>query len=232
MKKLLVVVSCLGLLATARGAEVQGQKPVPLVGESFRFVPGAWAVYFVKEIRSNTTSTMYFAVTEETTRGRTPACWMEIGVESGTNPAVVTRMLVEKTPQGPGRAFAAVVQIEGFDPFAIPGRYLKSDAEERVGDFRPLELTVPASKEKMTWMGKEILACKVEARDAEGRRADVIFSEDLPPLGLVSVESPDVEMKLEDWGTGAKTRISGKPVGFYRWLWRQVLHAGQSPAAP
>jgi hypothetical protein len=170
-------------------------------------------------------------ITEETTKGRTPVCWMEIGVESGTNPAVVTRMLVEKTPQGPGRAYEAMVQIEGFDPFAIPGRYLKRDSDAKVGDFKPLELTVPASKEKMVWMGREILASKVEAKDAEGRKVAVIFSEDLPPLGLVSVLSPDIEMKLEDWGTGAKSRITGKPVGFYRWLWRQVLHAGAATSA-
>lgn len=237
MKRLLAVVSCLCLLtAAARAAEIEGQKPVMIVGDSFRFVPGSWAVYSMKELKSNTTSRMYFALNEDEKRGRTPACWMEIGVESTNNPGVVTRLLVEKTPQGPGRALAAIVQVEGFDPFVIPGRYLKSDSKEKVGDFQPLDVSVPASKEIVSWLGRKIRASKVVAKDGQGRPVKVIVSEEFPPLGLVSVESPEVEMKLEDWGTGAKSRITGKPIGFYRWIWRQIIHAsrtpGNAPAGP
>jgi len=49
-----------------------------------------------------------------------------------------------------------------------------------------------------------------------------LVSEEVAPIGVVLAESPQVDMVLSDWGTGAKSRIEGTPVNFYVWLMMQM----------
>ena len=44
----------------------------------------------------------------------------------------------------------------------------------------------------------------------------------MAPIGVVLAESPQADMVLSDWGTGAKSRIEGTPVNFYVWLMMQM----------
>lgn len=58
-------------------------------------------------------------------------------------------------------------------------------------------------------------------------------SADTPPLGVVTLESDQMKMELMDWGTGAKTRMTGWPVGMRCWIWRVILKTfREGEAAP
>lgn len=209
--------------------KIEGQRPVPLVAGAYELTPGTWADYTVRNLPSNTTYRLHMAVLERGVHGKTPGVWMEIGVTSTNDPGVLTRVFAEDTSNGMGRVLQATVQVEGTDPFVVPGRYLKKEKGKGVGNFRPVTVITNSVDEVMNWKGRDITVRKLEARDDEGRVTEIIATHDVPPLGIVLVRAPNMEMNLDDWGDGATTKLTGKPIGLYRWLWRQILHPARRP---
>ena len=68
----------------------------------------------------------------------------------------------------------------------------------------------------------------MEAIDPQGRPATATISREAPPLCVVKLDSPDTRMELLDWGTGAKSKLTGKPVGLWRWVWGVAWQAARS----
>jgi len=229
----ILLLICLGTAATHLAwSEVQGQRPVPLVDGTHQLVSGSWAEYGVRDLRSNTAYRLRIDVLERAVLRGKAGVWMELGVTPTNSAAVLTRVFCEETTNGLGRVRRAIVQVEGADPFVVPGRYLGGHGEGRgrVGDFRRVSVVTNSVDELMNWKGRDITVRKLEARDDDGRVTEIIATSDIPPLGIVLVRAPSMEMNLEDWGDGAASRITGKPIGFMRWLWRQFLHPARAPA--
>jgi hypothetical protein len=44
------------------------------------------------------------------------------------------------------------------------------------------------------------------------------------PITVVSAETDDMRMTLNDWGVGATTRIEGEPIGFTLWIMEQIAN--------
>jgi hypothetical protein len=234
----LMVCMAIGLVAGRAAAQegpdpMQGQKPVPIVGSEFRFVPGSWGVYTLKNVADKQEYQMRFSILDQVKQRKGKAYWMEIEIESADNPTVITRMLVPDTGNGPGDPTKAYVQIDGYRPFEIPRKYLRPDPkakQEPVGQFIPFELVGDPETKTLQWKGRSLEATTVEATDEQGRSTTVVASLDAPPLGIVKLNSPDVKMELLDWGDGAATRITGKPVGLWRWVWGVAVTAARDGA--
>ncbi len=212
---------------------MQGQKPVPMVAGEFRFVPGTWGLYEMNTAGDPQTQRIYFAILDEVKQRKGKAYWMEIEAYANDQPAVVTRMLVPETGAGPGDALKAYVQLTSFRPFEVPRKYLKPDPKKKqdgVGRFVKYDLANKPKAEEITWKGRPLNATTVAATDAQGQPTSAIISADVPPLCVVKLDSPDAQIKLLDWGTGAQTKIVGKPVGMWRWVWGVAVSAAAEPA--
>ena len=228
------------MVSSARAAEqkdpMQGQKPMPMVAGEFRFVPGAWGMYKLKSADDPQEYKMYFAILDEVKQRKGKAYWMEIEVYTNDQPAVVTRVLVPDTGEGPGDALKAYVQLTGYRPFEVPGKYLKPDPkkkQEGVGQFVKYDLAGQPEENEIEWQGRKLKATTVDATDAQGQPTTVTISTEAPPLCIVKMDSPQAQMELLDWGTGAQTKIVGKPVGLWRWVWGvAVSAAAEGESAP
>ena len=155
----ILLLICLGTAATRPAwSEVQGQRPVPLVDGTHRLVSGTWAEYGVRDLRSNTAYRLRIDVLERAVLRGKAGVWMELGVTPTNSAAVLTRVFCEETTNGLGRVRRAIVQVEGADPFVVPGRYLGGHGEGRgrVGDFRRVSVVTNSVDELMNWKGRDI----------------------------------------------------------------------------
>jgi hypothetical protein len=222
MRKSLLAPFFVLLALTASGAEkIPGQKPLLLIGDKFQFIPGSWATYRIQDKTKNESYRMYIAVLEKDKKNKPPASWMEIGVESTGNPAVVTRMLAEETPQGPGKMLKVVVQVAGYSPFNVPKKYFQGKNAE-VAPTVPAQILKRLEKRTFKAGTRQVEGWEVEAEDARGSRTRGVVSEEVLPIGVLEAETDDVKMSLEDWGMDARTRIQGTPRAFSLWILEQI----------
>jgi len=206
---------------------MSGQQAIPMMEDEFQFIPGTWALYKLIP-KEGPESQMRFSVLEEVKQRRGRAFWIEIEIVSSTNPTVVTRVLLPETDNGPGDAQKAYVQIEGYRPFEVPRKYMKSNPKKKqqgVGEFTTFESIGEPEDDTIEWKGKTYSISVVSALDQNGNPVTVATSKDIPPLGILLVDSVDMKMELIDWGTDAETRIVGKPVGLWRWIFGLVVNA-------
>jgi len=222
MRKYLLLPLLMLVTVHAGGAEkIPGQKPLLLIGDKFQFIPGSWAAYRIEDKVKSESYRMYIAVLDKDKKQKPPASWMEIVVESRGNPAVVTRLLAQETPQGPGKMLKVIVQVAGYSPFNVPKKYFQGKGAE-------VAPTVPAQivkrLEKRTFMAgkRQVEGWEVEAEDAKGSRTRGVVSEEVLPIGVLEAETDDVKMSLEDWGMDARTRIQGTPRAFSLWILEQI----------
>jgi len=212
------------LMAFSSGAfagDIQGQKPVMFIGDTFQFVPGAWASYVVHDRAKDEHYRMWMATLEKAPQGNKPASWMEIEVVMEKNPPVVTRFLVEETPQGPGELLEVIVQMKGYSPFTVPEKYYKEQDKE-VGNFQVARTVKRVVQRTIRFAQRDLTVVEVEAIDAQGKRVAATVSESVLPIGVVLAETEEVGMYLDNWGAQAKTKITGTPMNFYLWLMMQI----------
>jgi hypothetical protein len=212
-------------LAVAQGhaAEIKGQRPMMIVGDTFQFTPGAWASYFIHDREKMEYYKMYIATLERLTCEDKSCSWMEVGVTPEKDAAVVTRFLVEETRSGPGEIFDVIVQVQGYSPFSVPKSFYKGEAADKdVGNFQGAAVAKRITQRIIAIGGRTVTAWDVEAVDARGGVMNALVSEEVAPIGVVLAESPLFGMYLSDWGGGAKSKIEGTPVNFYVWLMMQM----------
>ena len=210
--------------ATAHGADIEGQRPMMIVGDAFRFTPGAWADYLIHDREKQEYYRMSIATLERISREGKPCSWMEVGVTPEKGPPVVTRFLVEETTTGPGEIYEVIVQVRGYEPFTVPESFYRGEDRD-VGNFRAAAVARRIDRRVVPVAGRTIAAWDVEAVDAGGAMMAALVSEEVAPIGVVLAESPQIDMVLSDWGSGAKTKIEGTPVNFYVWLMMQMGEA-------
>jgi hypothetical protein len=216
-----VVVGAGLLVPQGRAAEIEGQRPMMIVGDAFQFTPGAWSSYYVHDRAKKEYYRMYIATLERLTRDGKACSWMEVGVTPEKDPAVVTRFLVEETRSGPGEILDVIVQVQGYSPFTVPESFYRGE-EKDVGHFKGSAVAQRISRRVIPIGGRSVNAWDVEAVDDKGEPMEALVSEDVAPIGVVMAESPLIGMYLADWGAGAKSKIEGTPVNFYVWLMMQM----------
>lgn len=228
----IIILAALVLLvlpSPAGAQQIPGQRPWVVVAERFRFTPGAWATYEVTDKAAREAYRLYIATLEREKKQRRPASWMEIGVESADNPAVVTRLLAEETVEGPGKLLKVIVQAAGYAPFKVPKKYFEGE-HAQVSPARTAQIAGTIDRRAVRVGSREIDAWEVEARDASGATLRAVVSETVLPLGVVEAESDDMRMVLLDWGTDARTKISGAPRPFTLWILEQIANEmGKTP---
>jgi hypothetical protein len=223
-----IILLALGLAAAAGALfpaqeKVPGQKPLVVVGGAFQFLEGSWARYNIQDKVKNETYSLSLAVLERKIIDGRACSWLEIEVRMKDRPRVVTRVLVEETGEGPGEIRSAVVQVEGSDPFSVPKGYLKPESKSgRVAPVLAAEITRRLERTAVCLRGRTISAWRVEVRTEDGRELKAIVSQELPPIGVYDIESSDLRMTADDWGTGARSEIKGTPLPFWLWLLGQV----------
>ena len=222
---LVAVVIAAACLAAARvqADEIKGQRPMMIVGDTFRFTPGAWASYFVHDREKKEYYRMYIATLERLNCDGRACSWMEVGMTPEKDPAVVTRFLVEETRNGPGELLDVIVQVQGYSPFTVPKSFYEGEATDKeVGNFQGAAVVKRIARRIIPIGGRAVNAWDVEAVDAKGGPMDALVSEEVAPIGIIMAESPLFGMYLSDWGGGAKSKIEGTPVNFYVWLMMQM----------
>lgn len=228
-----IVLAALVLLVLpwpAAAQQIPGQKPWIVVAERFQFTPGAWASYEVTDKVAREVYRLYVATLEREKKQRRPASWMEIGVESADNPAVVTRLLAEETVEGPGKLLKVIVQVAGYAPFTVPKKYFEGE-HAQVSPARTVEIARTLERRTVAVGSREIDAWEVEARDTSGAALHAVVSERVLPIGVVEAESDAMRMVLLDWGTDARTKISGAPRPFTLWILEHIANEmGKAPA--
>ena len=202
-------------------ADIQGQKPVMFVGDTFQFVPGAWASYYIHDKGKNEHYVMHMATLERVKQDGKQCSWMEIEMLPESGPSVVTRILTEETKQGPGDLLDVIVQVKGYSPFTVPKKYYEGENKE-VGEFRTTQITKRIVRRTFDLSGRNITAWEVEAADDKGNISEAMVSEQVLPIGVIMAETPQAGMYLKDWGTNAKSKIDGTPMNFYLWLMMQI----------
>ncbi|MCB2189535.1 MAG: hypothetical protein KQJ78_24210 [Deltaproteobacteria bacterium] len=218
--------------SAANDSPVQGQTPMLVVKGSYNFVPGAWADYWVKNLKKGENYDMRICTLERAKYEGQNAVWMEIKVDMKGQPGVITKVLCLETPDGPGQAKEVIVQPQGYDPFTVPASFLAEQGGEagEVQTFDPKasakEVTVRFKKR-----GTKMKAIKVNGVDDQGRVVEALVSQEIPPLGLIKATTSEIEMTIQDWGLGGKSQIRGEPMNFYVWIAAQVGKALTSPAA-
>lgn len=195
--------------------EVQGQKPVMLIGDTFQFTPGSWATYTLYDKAEDAYYTMTMSILESVRKNGKDAAWMEIEIETDKE-LVVTRLLTEKTKAGPGEMYEVVVYIHGMAPFTIPEKWLK-DEEKKVGDFKVSQVQSRVAQRSIRFGGYPLDVFDVDAVDEKGAPVAATVSLGVAPIGILMADTKEMAMYLEDWGTGARTRVVGTPVGFIEW---------------
>ncbi len=209
--------------ANVAGADdIKGQKPVMFIGDSFQFVPGAWASYQVVDQAKGEQYRMWIATLDKEGKGRKAASWMEIEVEMPGNPVVVTRFLVRETKAGPGDLLDVVVQMKGYAPFKVPEKYYKEDKNREVGNFQSAQTVKRVAERTLYLRDRALAVVDVEALDSQGKTLTATVSESVPPIGVVFADANGVRMQLDDWGMDAASRIEGTPINFYMWLMKMI----------
>jgi hypothetical protein len=166
---------------------------------------------------------LYIATLERLNRDGKPCSWMEVGVTPEKDPSVVTRFLVEETPKGPGELLDVIVQVQGYAPFTVPESFYKGEGEDKdVGNFEGAAVARRINRRAIPLGGRTVQAWEVEAVDAKGEPMEALVSEEVAPVGVILAESATLGMYLSDSGSGAKSKIEGKPVNFYVWLMMQM----------
>jgi len=226
MKKALILMLCvLAMAGTLRPAEnqVPGQKPLVVIADAFQFVAGSWARYHILDKKKNETYMMSIAILDKAPVKSKHCSWLEVEVLTKDQPRVVTRILAEETNQGPGAIQSAIVQVQGFDPFTVPKNFLKPDkADDRVAQFKPATIIKKLALQTVGPAGRRVQAWQVEAMTQDGQDIRAVVSEEILPIAVYDVESPEMRMTAEDWGLGAKTKIEGTPIPFWLWLLDQI----------
>ena len=217
-----VAAVCLAL-SHGHAAEIKGQRPMMIMGDTFRFTPGAWAVYFIHDREKKEYFKMYIATLERLNCEGKACSWMEVGITPEKDPAVVTRFLVEETRNGPGEVLDVIVQVQGYSPFTVPKSFYQGQASDKeVGNFQGAAVANRIARRIIAIGGRTVNAWDVEAIDAKGGAMDALVSEEVAPIGVIMAESPMFGMYLSDWGGGAKSKMEGTPVNFYVWLMMQM----------
>jgi hypothetical protein len=226
MKKTIAWTLLIGLAAGGillAEEQVPGQKPLVLIADTFQFVPGSWARYNILDKKKNETYVLLFSMLEKEQKKDKIFSWMEIEILMKDQPRVVTRFLAEETPQGPGDIDSAVVQVQGYDPFTIPKKYLKPDKNaDGVAQFKPAKIVKKLERKTVGPPGKRVQAWVVEAVTEDGQNIRAVVSEEILPIAVYDVESPEIRMTADDWGQGAKTKVEGTPIPFWLWLLDQI----------
>ncbi len=217
----------------AQGSQqIKGQKPILILDGTFRFTPGAWATYVIHDKGSGEYHTFTMSVLNDETRKNRQGTWLEIDIDTGRE-RVVTRVLAEQTPAGPGEIMDAVVWIEGMKPFSVPEKYLKGDGKE-VGQFQVAQVPKVVEPRAFTHDGQPLRGFFAESADDKGGVTRALVSTEVAPIGLVWADAPAMEMYLYDWGGGARTRITDRPIGMRMWIMDMVFRglAGEDISIP
>ncbi len=218
-----------GICSRADTPGISDQPGLIVVNDVFQFLEGSWAQYDVQDHVNERDYTMRISmlnperVRRRLFSRRRDYHWMEIDIQLPDEPRVITKVLTKVTPEGPGEMHRAIVKIDGFDhPIALSRRRLRASE----GDIIKPDMTLKEEKleqREIIHQGRSLNVWTVKAEDEEGNVTTVIISEELPPFGLYSVESPQLKMTLSDWGTGATSAIEGRPLGLIRWILHQII---------
>jgi len=218
----LLFVLCLAVGVRAPDQTIPGQKQFIVIGDSFRFVEGSWASYTIFEKATHHEYTMRLAILERLVKKGKPLRWMEIAVDMPDQPAVVTRMLVEETFQGPGELTEVIVQVAGYSPFRVPKKYYRDPTNRGVGQVQRAVTKSRLDKCTVGCGGQMASAWQLEAEATDGTALKAVVSEEVPPIGVCFAENADITMGLTARGSDAKTAIHGSPRSFTLWILEQL----------
>ena len=202
------------------------QKPIPCVQGCVQFVPDTWAIYDLHDPQKNTDSRMYFALVNRVAEGSVSGMWFEVEITQKGQPAVVTRFLAEESVGGFGKLLDAIVQVEGYEPFRVPKRYLNVENTDspqfKMIKRQPDAGTNAPPKTTMVLNGRTLHVYDVKGKDENDRPIRAVVTDEVPPLSLVSAETADLTMKLVDWGGGVGSKITGNASSLWWWITKQV----------
>jgi len=193
------------------------QPSIPIINNAFQFINGSWASYIIFDQKKFTYSYMDIAIRENEQCSYPHGCaWMELRVQIENQPPVVTRLLVEKSKNGPGKIKKMAVWIKGYKPFWIPDSFLKE--EKRPSFQNQNDYRIVTSKIGKLF-GKIIKISKVSFNG----KGIAYLSPNVPPIGLLILEDPKLNMYLRQFGMERTSWLPEEPVSFNWWIMEQIF---------
>jgi len=225
MKKTVAIfamVVCCAVFSFAAQDQMPRQRPMPVIKDTFSFVPGSWADYNLFDKKEKETIRMYIATLEKEIVKGVPYSWLEIEVETKDTPVVVTKVLAEETKDGPGKIMKAIVHVAGYSPFNVPKKYLEGP-DQQVGQFDTAQILKRLEQKTIVHKGRSISAMTVEAEDSKGGKTEATISVQILPIAIYQAETDDMRMTLTDFGSGAKSKITEAPISFTMWIFETIM---------
>lgn len=201
----------LGLVVLLNTSSAFGQGVVSdvLSGKLVKPEVGVWAWYELKEPASEETYLVRLAVVDEEEVGRKKGFWIEFEVVPMLGYPSIHKMLVTGPASNPRNVHKLLQRVGTSLPEVIP-----------IGDDRNLSEYKPP-KSKRTLIGKEDVETPDGTISAEhyqvksgNETSDVWLNEDVRPMGIVRLVSPNGELNLRSYGTGgdnARSIINDPP---------------------
>jgi len=212
----------LPLKALANQAESQLKIPIP--SGHFNYINGSWSSYVIFDKTNFTYSYMDIAIRNNESCAYIQGCvWMELKVRLMGKPEVVTRLLVERDKDGPGRILKVAVWVEGYQPFWVPESFIEK-GNNKVTKFTSIELAMPQDTRIGRFRGKLATLTKFVLRNKEDS-ITAYLAKEVAPIGIVALESPSMDMYLLDWGMKKESWMPEEPVSFYWWILNEIFKA-------
>lgn len=209
----------------AKTTGIEGQLSFAITGETFEFIPGAWARYVIHDSQSNSFYDMTFSVVEKSIKDGIKTAWIEIEVIPAGGLSIITKLQVEETSSGPGKILKAIIQMQGKSPMSVPKKYYQDDTDRKVGDIRNISGLKKQSDKKISLNGTPLSIYTATATDPSGKSVNAFICGSVPPLGVIYLKTDTLSMALDKWGTGAKTRVDSLVMGYDLWVAEQLLAA-------
>jgi len=221
------IVHCLSivflLFASNSYAEIPQQPSLLLVKGTFNYVSGAWASYVIYDKKKFAYTFLDIATREYETCSNPSGCiWLELKVKTENQPLVITKMLVEKFPDGPGEIKKAAVWIEGYNPFWLPDNFLKS-TNNKIPSFKQATSTKILEIRTGRLLGHIVTIKKIIGNmPNKSETLTAYISNEIPPIGIVMLEEANLNIYLRAWGIKNETWMKKEPVSFYWWIMEQL----------
>ncbi len=182
-------------------AEAQSVVGDVLAGKLVKPKVGQWAWYDLAEARGDNVYKVRLAVVGKEKVGRRTGHWLEAEVLPPEGFATVMKMLLTGPADDPKNVHR-VLQRQGLEP--VQELPLAKNQEDAAGDAN-------AAKPPRESLGREDVetpkgAIKAEhVRIGEGAGAmEIWLNDDVRPMGIVRLVSPEGEMRIRDYGVGGE----------------------------
>lgn len=194
-------------------ASAQGVLGDVLSGNLLKPRVGQWAWYDLKDVATEQRYVMRQAIVAEEKVGKARGYWLETEIIPQVGYPMVYKMLVTGPASDPSNVHRILFKQGNAEPMELP-------KPEPTSEDKPVEPTrEEMGTEKVTTQQGEVEGLRVALREG-GQVTEMWINEEVRPMGIVRLESPEGSLLLRGYGQGGgdgesafdkPSRVGGAP---------------------